>query len=140
MGTKLNPGAYDCYANAEPDEPMFVLLGRDKHAPTLVWLWAALRELDQEDAAKVAEARDCVTAMLTWQRDHGRAPGGLGSAALAAVLELIRAANESVRIAVNQPTSEAQVRLFLAETVFDFEGCADAAGAAPTATRGAEGA
>ena len=39
MGTKNNPGTFDCYANAEGDEPMFVLLGRDKHAPTLVWLW-----------------------------------------------------------------------------------------------------
>lgn len=36
MGTKNNPGAFDCYANAEPDEPMFVLLGRDKHAPAPV--------------------------------------------------------------------------------------------------------
>ncbi len=45
MATKNNPSEYDCYANAEPDEPMFVLLGRDKHAPTLVWLWSTLREL-----------------------------------------------------------------------------------------------
>lgn len=36
MGTKNNPGRYDCYANAEPDEPMFVLLGHDRHAATLV--------------------------------------------------------------------------------------------------------
>lgn len=78
MGTKLNPGKFDCYANAEPDEPMFVLLARDKHAPTLVWLWATLRELDGEDPAKVHEARDCVASMLTWQKDHGRAAAGLG--------------------------------------------------------------
>lgn len=38
MGTKNNPGTFDCYANAAPDEPMFVLLGRDKHAPLLVRL------------------------------------------------------------------------------------------------------
>ena len=38
MGTKNNPGVFDCYANAEPDEPMFVLLGRDKDAATLVRL------------------------------------------------------------------------------------------------------
>lgn len=42
MGTKNNPGAYDCYANAEPDEAMFVLLGRDKHAGLLVTLWALI--------------------------------------------------------------------------------------------------
>jgi hypothetical protein len=29
MGTKSNPGPFDCYAKAEPDEPMFVLLARD---------------------------------------------------------------------------------------------------------------
>jgi hypothetical protein len=33
MGTKRNPGLSDCYAKAEADEPMFVLLARDKHAP-----------------------------------------------------------------------------------------------------------
>ena len=29
MATKNNPGKFDCYTNAEPDEPMFILLGRD---------------------------------------------------------------------------------------------------------------
>jgi hypothetical protein len=29
MGTKNQPGKFDtCYANADPDEPMFVLLGK----------------------------------------------------------------------------------------------------------------
>lgn len=122
MGTKLNPGAYDCYANAAPDEPMFVLLARDKHAPTLVWLWASLRELDQEDPAKVREARDCVEAMFAWQKAHGRAAVGTGQAALAAVLELIRAANMAVRDAPNDATSDDQVRLYLAETHFEAAG------------------
>lgn len=63
MGTKKNPGAFDCYANADPDEPMFVLLGRDRHAPGLVRLWALLRAQDGEDAAKVAEALACADAM-----------------------------------------------------------------------------
>ncbi len=43
MGTKNNPGKFDCYAKAEPDEPMFVLLARDRIAPTLVRIWAAIR-------------------------------------------------------------------------------------------------
>ena len=97
MGTKNNPGAYDCYANAEPDEPMFVLLARDKHAPTLVWLWATLRELDQEKPEKVLEARQCVVDMLAWQADHGRQVVGLGQAVLAGTLELIRMANVGVK-------------------------------------------
>lgn len=29
MGTKSNPTQFDCYANALPDEPMFILLARD---------------------------------------------------------------------------------------------------------------
>jgi hypothetical protein len=46
MGTKNNPGKFDCYDDAHPDEPMFVLLGRDPAAGSLVRLWARRRELD----------------------------------------------------------------------------------------------
>jgi hypothetical protein len=67
MGSKLKPGAFDCYANAAPDEPMFVLLARDKHAPTLVRAWADLREKEGEDPAKVKEARDCADAMANYR-------------------------------------------------------------------------
>lgn len=63
MGTKNDPGAFDCYANADPDEPMFVLLGRDKHAPTLVRIWALLRAYDGESEEKIAEALTCADAM-----------------------------------------------------------------------------
>jgi hypothetical protein len=70
MGTKTNPGQFDCYAKAHPDEPVFTLLGRDPSAAQLVHEWAALRERDiamglkpQEDMEKVAEARACAKAM-----------------------------------------------------------------------------
>ena len=63
MGTKNNPGKFDCYANAEPDEPMFVLLGRDPFAAYLVELWADVRALSVGDAEKIAEARSCAQAM-----------------------------------------------------------------------------
>lgn len=46
MGTKNNPGKFDCYANADPDEPMFVLLARDPLASDLVLLWAERREAE----------------------------------------------------------------------------------------------
>lgn len=118
MGTKNNPGKFDCYANADPDEPMFVLLGRDRHAPTLIWLWAALRELDQEDPEIVAEARDCLCKIIEWQSDHGKQAVGLGAAALAGVLELIRAANfkaDGLMDAKNVPTTEDFVRLCLSK-------------------------
>ena len=67
MGTKNNPGRFDCYANAEPDEPMFVLLGRDLDAPELVQLWADRREARGEDPAKVKEARDCAHQMARFR-------------------------------------------------------------------------
>lgn len=70
MGTKNNPGKFDCYANAEPDEPMFVLLGRDKHAPLLVGLWAELREMDGEDSAKLTEAYYCAAKMREFRKER----------------------------------------------------------------------
>src|SRR5690242_7813984 len=74
MGTKNNPGKFDCYTNAAPDEPMFILLGRDKHAATLVRLWALLRAREGENEEKVAEALTCAAAMDAWQHSLGRAP------------------------------------------------------------------
>jgi hypothetical protein len=77
MGTKNNPGAYDCYANALPDEPMFVLLARDPDAPELVeaWAWArydAIRmgERPATDMAMIEEARQCAKNMRNWRREN----------------------------------------------------------------------
>jgi hypothetical protein len=74
MGTKNNPGEFDCHANALPDEPMFVLLARDQSAPHLVRLWADLRaELIKQgvrpksDMYMVDEARHCATEMEVWR-------------------------------------------------------------------------
>jgi hypothetical protein len=53
MGTKTNPGKYDCIAKAEPDEPMFTLLARDPVAAHLVSIWAKLRVQDYEAARRV---------------------------------------------------------------------------------------
>lgn len=79
MGTKNNPGAFDCYANAEPDEPMFVLLGRDANASNLVFAWCVLRERDIElgrkpesDRAMVEEARQCALAMEEFYQKRQR--------------------------------------------------------------------
>lgn len=89
MGTKNNPGTYDCYANAHPDEPMFILLGRDPYAPDLVEAWADRREAERGPSTKVDEARACAEAMRRWQAttpaeaiarvcDAFEAPGGRG--------------------------------------------------------------
>jgi hypothetical protein len=89
MGTKLNPGKFDCYENAEPDEPLFTLLARDPLAPGLVQIWAMLRAgaytqargafnklVDEahlrsrkervEDEEKITEATRCAYAMEAW--------------------------------------------------------------------------
>lgn len=57
--TKANPTEWDCYEKAEPDEEMFILLGRDRHAGALVRLWAEMREREGEDPIVVDEARQC---------------------------------------------------------------------------------
>ena len=124
MGTKLKPGKFDCYMNAEPDEPMFVLLARDRHAPTLIWLWAAMRELEGETPAQVAEARQCVSAMLEWQAVNGRKAAGLGHAALVGTIELMRAANYVFKNAPDPETIDARLRMYLAHSEMESEAVA----------------
>jgi hypothetical protein len=68
MGTKNNPGSFDCYEAAAPDEPMFVLLARDRLAPAVIRAWANRREALGEDPIKVAEARACADQMEVWRR------------------------------------------------------------------------
>lgn len=119
MSTKNNPGAFDCYAKADPDEPMFVLLGRDKYAPTLVWLWSIFRELDQEKSEKVAEARQCAVDMLEWLANHDGQAVGLGQSVMAGVLESIRASNFAAKTARNAPSTIDSVRAFSTTTEFD---------------------
>lgn len=77
MGTKKNPAPFDCYAAAHPDEPMFILLGRDPMAGLLVNIWARLRQMHGEDPAKVAEALECATAMDAWAVELGKQPMAL---------------------------------------------------------------
>jgi hypothetical protein len=72
MGTKNNPGAFDCYANAEPDEPIFILRGCDAMAPMLVAIWASMREAQCENPQKVEEAYDCAEAMRAWAEAKGK--------------------------------------------------------------------
>lgn len=77
MGTKNNPGQFDCYSAAEPDEPMFILLGRDPLASFLVGWWAGLKmSLDpkaDEKGDKIKDALECAQAMDAWIVEHGDA-------------------------------------------------------------------
>jgi hypothetical protein len=77
MGTKNNPGQFDCYDNALPDEPMFTLLGRDPDAPDVVRKWADNREQlvklylrPASDMEQVQEARECADEMERWRRSN----------------------------------------------------------------------
>jgi hypothetical protein len=93
MGTKNNPGKFDCLEKAEADEPFFVLLARDPHAAHLVSIWAKLRVHDFEaatavfndlmrkihlaypdlrigDMEKANEAIHCSSAMFSWIREN----------------------------------------------------------------------
>lgn len=76
MGTKNNPGKFDCYAAALPDEPYFILLARDPDAPMLVELWAYLRERhgcsehpSRSHDEKAKEARNIANDMRLWYHD-----------------------------------------------------------------------
>lgn len=77
MGSKNEPGTYDCYANALPDEPMFVLLARDPHAPALVDAWAVKRMRDiilgirpKNDLPMIDEAQKCAANMREWREKN----------------------------------------------------------------------
>lgn len=70
MGTKRQPGQFDCYSKAEPDEPLFTLLARDPLAPILVQLWADMRAMHCGNPEKIQEAVEVATRMEEWREAH----------------------------------------------------------------------
>ncbi len=82
MGTKLNPGKYDCWPKLADDEPFFILRAKDPVAPTLIRLWIALtyspealRELAAETRYdKLDEAEYCASSMEVWRRNQKEQP------------------------------------------------------------------
>ena len=88
MGTRANPGRYDCSAAALPDEPLFTLLARDPLAGFLVSIWSSMRFGDVKvaqvkfrtmldrigpdywvspDVVKGGEAIEIAMAMFAWR-------------------------------------------------------------------------
>ncbi len=70
MGTKNAPGKFDCYDNADPNEPMFILLGRDLAAPRTIleWVYERLRlYADKPNLEQLLEALQCARTMLEWR-------------------------------------------------------------------------
>jgi hypothetical protein len=75
MSTKNNPGKFNCYEKAEPDEPMFVLLGRDPVASFVVRYWAVLRAATGENLnsdEQITKALQDADAMEAWARKFGK--------------------------------------------------------------------
>jgi hypothetical protein len=77
VGSKKNPGEFDCYFNAKSDEPMFVLLARDITAPLMVRHWANYRESQilmgtkpRSDSRMIIEARKCADDMEEWKKNN----------------------------------------------------------------------
>lgn len=56
MGTKEEPGEYDCYAKLAPDEPHFTLRAKDPAAPYLVRMWSESRRGDRSMVMGLASA------------------------------------------------------------------------------------
>lgn len=74
MSTKECPGDFDFYRKARGDEPIFVMLGRDKHAPQLVELWARIRDEVGDDPEQVNDARKCANDMRKYRYAKRGAP------------------------------------------------------------------
>jgi hypothetical protein len=77
MGTKQNPGQFDCYVKALPDEPMFVLLARDPDFFEIVMEWCNRRtraielgKCPKSDRWLVAEAMRCAVEGVLWRLDN----------------------------------------------------------------------
>lgn len=74
MNTKERPGPFDGYGAALPDEPLFVILGRDPNGPNLVTFWAEHRMANinlgsrpVEDIPQVTAAMQVAMAMRSWR-------------------------------------------------------------------------
>ena len=74
MGTKANPGQFDCHAHADDNEPIFTLRANDPLAPELVREWCKRyvgvknNVLSQEQIEKLQEAFQVAGAMEAWRR------------------------------------------------------------------------
>lgn len=67
MATK---GKCSCLENSAPDEPIFVLVARDRLAPRVVWNWADAAEVAGVPQEKIDEARALAGEMMAWQARH----------------------------------------------------------------------
>jgi hypothetical protein len=66
MGTKDNPGLFDCFKKMGPNEPFFVLRAQDALAAELVELWSLRAKAAGCSIDKVNEAKNIAEEMLRW--------------------------------------------------------------------------
>lgn len=77
MGTKNNPGLFDCYNNVLPDEESFTVLARDPDFAAVVEFWAQRRlmrihkkECPITDAVMIAEAQQTAQKGIQWREEN----------------------------------------------------------------------
>lgn len=73
MGTKENPGEFDCHANAGDDEPIFTLRAKDPAAPAAIRAWVEARKLakpttTEREQFRLMEAMGCAMEMEAWRQ------------------------------------------------------------------------
>jgi len=69
MGTKNNPGQFDCYSKADGDEPIFVLRGKDPVAAGLVREWVYRRLMFELEKGVTAEFMNKLSEALQVAKD-----------------------------------------------------------------------
>jgi hypothetical protein len=77
MGTKNNPGKFDCHSKALPDEPTFTICARDPDFERLVKDWAINRQRaifngdrPEDDHAMVEEAIETAIDGSRWRKNN----------------------------------------------------------------------
>lgn len=79
--TKLEPGAFDGFEKAEPNEPLFTLLARDPLAPALIHEWVDRRRKEiiasdipaakrKVELTQAMEAENIALAMIEWRKGY----------------------------------------------------------------------
>jgi hypothetical protein len=74
MGTKQDPSRFDGYGKAEPDEPVFTLIGRDPAAPALIREWVRHHQNAKTDGTQLMEALAVADEMDRWRMERASRP------------------------------------------------------------------
>lgn len=89
------PGS--CLSRAAPDEPIFVLRGKDKLFAQTVRLWAAMA-VHVHEPEKISEAIDLANFAESWRADNVHdAPAAISAAGAADVRHQLNAQDQSQR-------------------------------------------